>query len=342
MMQTSRLVLWSLALVALATALMPRPASASDMTKFDFQLPPKTYYRTAIVLGHKIFYREAGDPAAPTLVLLHGYPSSSHTYRELIPMLSRYLHIIAPDYLGSGYSEHPDPESYSYTFDKLTDHVEGLLAALKIDRYSLYLQDFGAPVGFRLIGRHPERVQAIVVQNANAYLDGLTDARRAFFRKAHDDRSADEVAALLAVTGKESIIEKQYLRDVRSESRDIMSPDSWTFDLTFLQTDKDRKIQVELFQDYQTNIDQYAQWQGTLQHWQFPTLIVWGARDPAFIAAGAQAYFRDLPKAELHLVDAGHFAVEEKAADIAQYVLRFMCKESLVGAGSPCYDGRHP
>jgi pimeloyl-ACP methyl ester carboxylesterase len=261
------------------------------------------------------------------LVLLHGFPSSSHTYRELIPMLSRHLHVIAPDYLGSGFSGRPDPDNYLYTFDKLTDHVEGLLEALKIGRYALYMQDFGAPVGFRLISRHPERVQAIIVQNANAYLDGLTDARQAFFRKANDDRSPEEVASLYAFVSKDAIINKQYLRDVPAERRDIMSPDGWTHDLSFLQSDKDRKIQVELFQDYQTNIDRYGQWQEVFRRYQFPTLIVWGARDPAFVAAGAKAYLRDLPDAELHFIDAGHFAVEEKTPEIAQYILQFMSKQ---------------
>lgn len=342
MMRKVQTMLLGLALALSLFAVAPRPAIAEDVAAPDFQLPPKTYYRTATVLGHAIFYREAGDPSAPTLVLLPGYPTSSHAYRELIPMLSRHLHIIAPDYLGSGFSDHPDPDSHPYSFDLLADHVEGLLAALKIDRYSLYMHDFGAPVGFRLVARHPERIQALILQNANAYLDGLTETRRAFFRKAHDDKSAEEVAALFALTGRDAIIAKQYLRDVPPERRDIVSPDSWTFDLAFLQSDSNRKIQVELFQDYQNNLDRYGAWQAVLRRWQFPTLIVWGDRDPNFIAAGAKAYLRDLPKAELHLLDAGHFAVEEKAPEIAQYILRFMCEQSLHDRGSACADYRRP
>jgi len=244
-------------------------------------------------------------------------------------MLSRYLHIIAPDYLGSGYSERPDPDDYLYSFDRLTDHVQGLLEALHLDHYMLYMQDFGAPVGFRLITRHPERVQAIIVQNANAYLDGLTEPRRTFFREAHDDKSPEHVASLYAFASRESIINRQYLRDVPVERRDIMSPDSWTHDLSFLQTDKDKKIQVELFRDYQTNIDQYEKWQEIMRQHQFPALIVWGQRDPAFIAAGAKAYLKDLPNAELHLIDAGHFAVEERAAEVAQYILQFTSKRQF-------------
>jgi pimeloyl-ACP methyl ester carboxylesterase len=295
----------------------------------DFVLPLKTYYRTASVQGHTIFYREAGDPSKPTLVLLHGFPTSSHAYRELIPMLSRYMHIIAPDNLGSGFSERPDPDSYQYSFDKLTDHVQGLLEALHIDRYALYMHDFGAPVGFRLIERHPERVQAIIVQNANAYLEGIAESRRISFRQVHDDRSPERVASVYAFVSREGVIDRQYKRDVPVERRDILSPDSWIHDLSFLQTDKDKKIQVELLQDYQTNIDQYEKWQETMRKHQFPTLIVWGERDPVFIAAGAKAYLRDLPNAELHLIDAGHFAVEERTAEIAQYILQFASKRQF-------------
>ncbi len=293
----------------------------------DFALPPKTHYRTAEVSGQKIFYREAGDPQRPTILLLHGYPSSSHTYRELIPMLSRFYHVLAPDYLGSGYSDRPDPDVTPYAFDRLADYVEGLLSVLGLHSYTVYLQDFGAPVGFRLIERNPQAVKAIIVQNGNAYMDGLTPQRRAFFRNAREDKSAENVAALYRYTSREGIIDRQYLRDVPPEKRDIMSPDSWTHDLAFLATEKDRKIQVQLFQDYQNNIDRYPAWQALMKKHQFPALIVWGKNDPAFIAAGAEAYLRDLPKAELHLIDAGHFAVEEQAPVVAKYILGFMARQ---------------
>lgn len=290
----------------------------------DLRLPQKTHYRTASVDGQKIFYREAGDPNKPTIVLLHGYPSSSHTYRELIPMLSRDYHVIAPDYLGSGYSARPDPDVEPYTFDRLADYVEGLLNELGVKNYTLYMQDFGAPVGFRLIERNPAAVEAIIVQNANAYLDGLTPKRQAFFRNARDDKSAQNVEKLFEFTGEQAIINKQYLRDVPAGKHDIMSPDSWTHDLAFLRTDKDRKIQVQLFQDYQNNIDRYPTWQATMRKHQFPALIVWGRNDPAFISAGAEAFLRDLPDAELHLIDAGHFAVEEQPDVVAAHILDFM------------------
>lgn len=179
-------VSWRRGLFCTALALMALGATAMAD---EFNLPPKTYYRTTGVLGHRIFYREAGDPAKSTLVLLHGFPASSHSYRELIPMLSRDYHVTAPDYLGSGYSDRPDPDVEPYTFDRLADHVEWLLKALKIDRYTLYMQDFGSPVGFRLIERNPDAIEAIISQKANAYLDGLTPERREFFRKAHEDKS---------------------------------------------------------------------------------------------------------------------------------------------------------
>jgi pimeloyl-ACP methyl ester carboxylesterase len=204
--------------------------------------------------------------------------------------------------------------------------VEGLLKALKIDRYTLYMQDFGSPVGFRLIERNPDAIEAIISQNANAYLDGLTPERREFFSKAHEDKSPAEVASLFARMGPEGIINGQYLRDVAPERRDIMNPDSWTLDLSLLRTEKDQKIQVQLYQDYQTNIDRYPVWQALMRKRQFPALIVWGRNDPAFIAPGAEAYLRDLPKAELHLIDAGHFAVEERPQEIAGYILAFLGK----------------
>ncbi len=287
------------------------------------QWPAKTHYRFQEVEGRRIFYREAGDRTKPTIVLLHGFPSSSHTYRELIPLLSGAYHVIAPDYLGSGFSDRPSPERTTYTFDLLARHVLGLLAELKIDRYVLYMQDFGAPVGYRMMLQSPDSLQALIVQNANAYLDGLTEARQRFFRRAHRDRSAAQVASLFAFVGEDAVINRQYLRDVKGRE-EVMSPDSWTHDLVFLKTEEDRKIQVQLFQDYYNNILAYPEWQAFLRTRRPPTLVVWGKNDPAFIAAGATAYLRDLPDAELHLVDAGHFAVEEKAVEIARHIRSFL------------------
>lgn len=285
--------------------------------------PAKTYYRYQEVAGKSIFYREAGDPAKPTLLLLHGFPSSSHTYRELIPLLSGKYHVVAPDYLGSGYSDHPDPDQQAYTFDLLAEYMSGLISKLGIKQYVLYMQDFGAPVGYRLMMQEPEKLKGLIIQNANAYLEGLTENRQAFFRNAHRDRSPEQVAALYDFVGRAAIINKQYLRDVKGKEA-AMSPDSWTHDLAFLQTEKDRTIQVQLLQDYYNNLLAYPKWQAFLRKQQPPTLIVWGKNDPAFIADGAKAYLKDIPNAEVHLIDAGHFAVEERPVEIGKYILNFM------------------
>jgi pimeloyl-ACP methyl ester carboxylesterase len=286
--------------------------------------PAKTYYRTIDVRGRRVFYREAGEPGRPTLLLLHGYPSSSHTYRELIPLLSGRYHVLAPDYLGSGFSDRPDPHEITYTFDLLAEYMTGFIETLGLDAYVLYMQDFGAPVGFRVAISHPEKLRGLVVQNANAYLDGLTQPRQAFFRRAHEDRSEAHIAELFQHVSDEAIEQRQYLRDVPGDKRARMSPDSWTHDLARLASPEDRTIQVQLFQDYQTNIDAYPTWQALLRTRQPPALILWGRHDPAFIAAGAQAYLRDLPRAEIHLLDAGHFAVEEQPVAVAQHIVRFV------------------
>lgn len=303
------------------------PASGSVLTASEVPSatwPAKTYYRTAQVMGRQIFYREAGAPDRPTILLLHGFPSSSHTYRELIPLLSGRYHVVAPDYLGSGFSEHPSTREVAYDFDLLASFVTGLADELKLERYVLYLQDFGGPVGFRVAMAHPERLRGLVIQNANAYLDGLTPARQTFFRNARDERSTSKLEELANFVSDDAIKQRQYLRDVPGDRSVRMCPDTWTHDSARLSSPEDRAIQVRLFQDYQNNIDAYPKWQAFLRERQPPTLIVWGKLDPAFIAAGASAYLRDVPKAEIHLIDAGHFAVEEQPVQIAQHITKFM------------------
>src|SRR6185295_9192981 len=270
--------------------------------------PEKVYYRTVSVMGRRIFYRESGRPDRPVLLLLHGFPASSHSYRELIPLLSGRYHVLAPDYLGSGFSERPSPDQITYRFDLLAEHVSGFVEALGIDRYVLYMQDFGSPVGFRVALANPERLRALVVQNANAYQDGLSEGRRAAFRRFHEDRSPEALAALEAFVSEDGIKNRQYLRDVPGERAERMSPDTWTQDLALLATPQERRIQIQLLQDYQNNIDSYPAWQAFLRKQQPPTLIVWGKNDAAFVPAGATAYLGDVPNAELHLIDAGHFA----------------------------------
>lgn len=287
--------------------------------------PSKTSYKYAMVKDKRIFYREAGKQHKQTIVLLHGYPSSSHTYRELIPLLSGRYHVIAPDYLGSGYSDRPSSTTQKYTFDVLAEYVEGLLNTLKIDKYNLYMQDFGAPVGFRMLLKNPHKLNALIVQNGNAYLNGLTPSRLAFFRNINQDTSQAQLDRIYSLTSEQAVINRQYLRDVPGNPR-TMNPDSWTHDLHFLQTKEDRLIQVQLLQDYYNNLIDYPKWQAFLREHQPPTLILWGKKDPAFIAAGAKAYLRDLPDAELHLLDSGHFTVEEKPVEVAKHIINFMDK----------------
>jgi pimeloyl-ACP methyl ester carboxylesterase len=305
---------------------LPAAAGATEPTADtpSAAWPAKTYYRTVDVNGRKIFYREAGSPDKTKILLLHGFPSSSHTYRELIPLLSGRYHVIAPDYLGSGFSEHPSTRDVAYTFDLLASFVTGFVEALKLESYVLYMQDFGGPVGFRVAIEHPERLEGLIIQNANAYLDGLTPARQAFFRNARDARTPEQLEQLAAFVSDDAIRQRQYLRDVPGARSARMCPDSWTHDSARLANPEDRAVQVRLFQDYQNNIDAYPKWQAFLREHQPPTLILWGKLDPAFVAAGATAYLRDLPKAQAVMLDAGHFAVEEQPVPVAQHITKFM------------------
>jgi len=317
--------LFALILVACNTS----KTSGVKANNSNYFLPPQTTYNYAEIDSVKLFYREAGNQSNPTIVLLHGYPSSSHSYRNLIPMLATHYHVIAPDNLGSGYSTHLDPATTTYTFDLLANYTEKLINTLKIDHYVIYMQDFGAPVGYRMMMKHPKRIEALIIQNANAYLDGLTPKRQDFFRTAQTDTSKEKHDFLYSLTGKDAIITKQYLFDLDPTNIQIQSPDAWTHDLAFLDSEKDREIQVQLFQDYNTNLLRYPKWQNMLKENQPKTLIAWGKKDLKFNYKGAKAYLKDLPNAELHLLDAGHFAAEEKTRDIAKLILEFLAKNQI-------------
>lgn len=290
----------------------------------EYNFPPQTTYHYQYVKGIRMFYREAGDKNRPTIVLLHGYPSSSHTYRNLIPMLATEYHVIAPDNIGSGYSDRFNPNNVTYTFDTLANFLNALLDSIGVRDYVMYMQDFGAPVGYRMYAKNPKRITHLIVQNANAYLEGLTTDRKLFFKSAHEDTSKSKIDFLVGLTSKETIINKQYLFDIDSSIHYIQSPDAWIHDLYFLQSKADIKIQVQLFQDYYNNLLSYRYWQELLRNNQPKTLIVWGEKDIKFTSDGARAYLRDLPNAELHLLNAGHFAVEEKGREIAILILNFL------------------
>ena len=284
---------------------------------------PKVSYRNQNVGEVNIFYREAGSPSRPTVVLLHGFPSSSHMYRDLIPKLAGHYHVIAADIPGFGYSDQPAVDKFEYTFAHLTDVMDDFLNAIGVQKYSIYVMDYGSPVGFRLFVKHPERIQAIVTQNGNAYAEGLSPFWAEFLEPYWNDRNAEtekKVRGLLAI----ETTKFQYTKGSRNPEN--VNPDSYTFDQMILDRPGNAEIQLALFYDYQTNVKQYPQWHDTLRRVQPPVLCVWGKNDPIFSPPGAEAFRRDVPKAEIHFVETGHFALEEDLDTIAGRMLAFLTK----------------
>lgn len=279
-------------------------------------------YRSVQVDGWSIFYREAGPRDAPTILLLHGFPSSSRMYEPLLARLAGSYHLVAPDYVGFGHSDAPVPAAFAYTFDHLAQVVDGFATALGLERCSLYLQDYGGPVGFRLAMAHPERVEAMIVQNAVAHEGGLGplwDARRAFWadRRTHEAALRENFLSLAATRQ----------RHVGTSPRVwAYDPDLWTDEFAFLSRPGQGDIQTELFYDYRSNVASYPAWQAWLRRRQPPLLVVWGRYDPSFQVAEAEAYRRDVPSAEVHILDAGHFALDEKADEIAALVDDFLAR----------------
>jgi pimeloyl-ACP methyl ester carboxylesterase len=299
------------------------PAAASDA--------PTVAYRTVKIENVDIFYREAGPKDAPLLILLHGFPTSSHMYRKLIPLLADRYHVIAPDYPGFGKSGMPGRQAFTYSFDHLAAVMDKFTEALGASRYALYLQDYGAPVGFRIAAAHPERVSALVVQNGNAYQEGIDhpfwDPMKAYWA----DRS-EANAAWLRPLLEAGVTRWQYTEG----ARDIqgLSPDTWTLDQAYLDRPGNKEIQLELLYDYRSNPPRYAEWQSYLRKHQPPMLIVWGKNDKGFPPIAAQAYLRDVPKAELHLLDTGHFALEEDSEEIAKRMRSFLGRTLAPGAAT--------
>lgn len=279
-----------------------------------------TNFQHATVNGLKMFYREAGSKDSPTLVLLHGFPSSSHMFRDLIPKLAEKFHVIAPDYIGFGYSDAPDAAKFDYTFDNLAAHVEELLfGVLGLKRFSIYVQDYGAPVGYRIASKHPDAIESIVVQNGNAYVEGIGaafDPMKPFWV----NRNAETEKPVRGLLTKETTI-FQYTHGVKDVSR--ISPDSYTVDQHFLDRPGNDAIQLDLLYNYQSNVALYDGWHEYFRNRQPKMLIVWGKNDPFFTVEGAQAYLRDIPNAEIHLLDTGHFALEDSSDFIAQRIIQF-------------------
>jgi pimeloyl-ACP methyl ester carboxylesterase len=273
-----------------------------------------TYHRTATVNGLKIFYREAGDPTAPTILLLHGLPTSSQMFRDLIPELADRFHLVAPDYVGFGHSEAPSHNEFQYTFDSLAAHVAGLIDTLGLTSYILYMQDYGGPVGFRLFTQHPERVKGFIIQNANAYLEGVGDAPKQALSSLWEKRNPQTEKAARDFVSLEGT-RFQWL--VGAQNPEAINPDNWILDQALLDRPGTQDYQVDLLENYKTNIALYPQWQAAFRQHKPKTLIVWGKHDPFFIPPGARAYLNDLPQARLVWLDSGHFVLDENHAQVA-------------------------
>ncbi len=279
-----------------------------------------TTYRRIDVDGVKVFVREAGDRSAPAIVLLHGYPSSSHMFRDLIPLLADRFRVIAPDMVGFGHSDAPAIDRFDYTFDRLAEVTDRVLRQLEVGRSILYMQDYGGPIGLRLAAAHPERVRGLVVQNANAYMEGVSETLAAVFLPLWKERNAaTETPARRLMTP--AMTEMQYTSGARHPG--ALNPDAWTLDQALLDRPGLSEIQLALFVNYQTNVALYDAWHAYFRKSQPRTLVVWGKGDPLFTIAGAEAYKRDLHGVEVVHLDGSHFALEEHAPEIAARIKGF-------------------
>jgi pimeloyl-ACP methyl ester carboxylesterase len=303
-------------ILSAAIACMTVQASAQDLRSSRRSIS----YHTVEIDGLKIFYREAGPANAPTVLMLHGFPSSSRMWEPLLPLLSDKYHLIALDYPGFGNSSAPSPVNFEYTFDNLAKVTNELTTKLGITDYVLFMQDYGGPVGFRLALSHPKRVRAIMIQNATAHEQGLSslwEARKKYW--------ADPVHELEALKANFTSFEATRQRHIGSSPHpDRYDPDTWTDEYAFLARPGQADIQAALFLDYRTNVASYPRWQKWLREVQPPMLVVWGKYDPSFTVAGATGYADDVPKAEVHLLEAGHFALDEATDEIALLVRNFL------------------
>ncbi|NLU73854.1 alpha/beta hydrolase [Streptomyces sp. HNM0575] len=289
------------------------------------------HHRTATVDGLEVFYREAGDPKSPALVLLHGFPTSSHMFRNLIPALSDRYRVIAPDYIGFGQSAMPAPGEFPYTFEALTDTVSGLLDHVGVGPFAMYVHDYGAPVGWRLALEDPERVTAIVTQNGNAYTEGFV---RSFwdglfaYAQAPGPETEGPVRGVLTA----QVTRWQYVNGVPDPT--LVSPDNWVHDQALLDRPGNDEIQLKLFRDYPANVDLYPSVQQYFRDSQVPLLAVWGRNDEIFGPDGARAFRRDLPDAEIHMIESGHFALESHLEEIAHRMRDFLSRGFLAGVAA--------
>ncbi|MGA8087268.1 MAG: alpha/beta hydrolase [Terracidiphilus sp.] len=286
----------------------------------DMAMDNQVFYRTTKVDGLTIFYREAGPKDAPLILLLHGLPSSSRMFDSLLARLADKYHLIAPDYPGFGHSDWPDPKQFDYTFDHITRVIDDFSQVLGLSRYTLYMQDYGGPVGFRMALAHPERVEALIVQDAVAHNEGLGvnwATRRAFWA----DRSAREEDLRTNLLSMAATKTRHVGDDPNVE---LYDPDLWTDEYAFLNSSGQAQIQSDLFYDYRTNVDSYPKWQAWMQKTQPKLLVLWGKHDLSFDPGEPERYRKDVPNAEVHVLDAGHFALDTKADEIAEIIRRFM------------------
>jgi pimeloyl-ACP methyl ester carboxylesterase len=287
-------------------------------------MPTPVTFGSIMVDGLNIAYREAGDPSSPKLVLLHGFPASSHQYRNLVRVLGDTFHVIAPDYPGFGNSDTPDPGKFGYTFDKLADVVERFLAIKGFVHYGLFVQDYGGPVGFRILARHPEALDWLVIQNTNAYEIGFTAAWDGFRGALWKNRSPETEAPLAGFLTHDAI-KGIYLHGAKRP--ELVSPDNWESDFGFMQRPHAVRMNLDLFYDYRKNVPLYPEWQAFLRNRQPKTLIFWGQDDVFFTKEGGEAYLTDLPSAEMHRLAAGHFAVEDNLEYISDHMHRFYAEK---------------
>ena len=290
----------------------------------DMVMSNQVFYRTAKVDGLTIFYREAGPKNAPPMLLLHGLPSSSRMFDPLLARLADKYHLIAPDYPGFGHSDWPDPKQFDYTFDHIARIIDDFSQVLGLSRYTLYMQDYGGPVGFRMVLAHPERVEALIVQDAVAHNEGLGvnwATRRAFWadRSAHEEDLRKNLLSMAAT-------KTRHVGD--DPNVELYDPDLWTDEYAFLNSPGQAQIQSDLFYDYRTNVDSYPKWQAWMQKTQPKLLVLWGKHDLSFDPGEPERYRKDVPNAEVHVLEAGHFALDTKADEIAEIVRRFMSAKS--------------
>lgn len=277
-------------------------------------------YQRVLVNGRNLFYREAGRKTAPAVLLLHGFPTSSHMFRNLIPILAEHYHVVAPDLPGFGFSDVPPRSEFRYTFDNLAKSIDAFTEAIGLKSYSIYVFDYGAPVGFRLALAHPERVTAIISQNGNAYVEGLSDGWNPI-QKYWKEPTAENRAALRAFLTPE-LTKWQYTHGVSDESR--IGPESYALDSALLARPEIDEIQLDLFLDYASNVALYPKFQEYFRTSHPPLLAVWGKNDPFFLPPGAEAYKRDNPNAEVRFYDTGHFALETHHQEIGAAILDFL------------------